>query len=377
MLGRGIVHYSRKGEGSFCSVLPKSLTIDKALYTGVDDYSHRTLFKEVKIRPYIETGETLEFLSEIKEVKPVAYIGIDWVKKIFDSFCQTVEKYWYKKPIKIISHSSGWDSRLISLAIIKLGLNDENVLFCESKGEFLGFEKIMNVLKIKNYKIYGKEIPPSKHSYSYVLDAADAFEGVVGYPLNEFYTPYKEYLSQEDQIIHFTGYGANGITDGMKDIRTYYSRREYGDKSLPMCEKLRRLLRWLYYIHLNKFKMIGEGICLFWDFDFLKTIAAIKNWQGMKERFSEVIVKAIEPKLAAIKRISIPDLVGRGYRTFDDESMQSLLKQYGDTWYGKHIKSNPTKELSYCQWWADWTAALICEKLIGQGYEVNLELDKS
>jgi hypothetical protein len=371
MYNNDVLHRCGDRVGFFYDILPKRLTVERPKTVNGFDVSHRTLFREVTVEPYSESMGMRDFLEEVKDISPVMQTGEAWKNKVFDVFCTVVEKMWDKNTVKIVSHSSGWDSRLISLAIMKCGLNDEDTLFCEGKGEYPHFERIMDVLGIRNYRIYRRDVHPNKHSFPYVMDAANAFEGLVDYPLNELYTPYKEFNDVGEKPTHFAGCGANVITDGMKNIRNYYSVKANNDGRMAPYEKLRNSLRWLYYCHLSKFKLAGSPAFPFLDHEFIKLIVGIENWQIVEDRFSEVIVKAIEPKLANVERVSVYDLQNMGYRTFDDETMKSLIDIYKSTWYGRHIDSEPVKEISYCQWWTDWSAALICDRLIKEGHEIE------
>jgi len=276
------------GTGSFYDVLPKELTLDRALPYPLD-YSHRTLFKEVKIKIYEEKPEVTNLVNELDEIKPVKHKG-NWQKIIFDKFCEIVERNFTDNVI--VSHSSGYDSRMISLAITSRGLKP--VEYCESLGEHDGFKAIMKYLKIKNYRIFGEDLSPGQHSFPFISDAAHGFDGVVGLHLNPFFTPYKDHyitqftgcgsntMTQSLKVTQFEGLRANGLTESLKADSNYFTKASGITGYMKTGQKIRKHLRFINYTHLSKNRIMGDAIHPFHDFDFIRTIVKIRNWQTNK-----------------------------------------------------------------------------------------------
>jgi len=347
------------GIGGFYDVLPKELTIDKIL-DKLYDRSCDTLFKEIKLKPYEEDAETKNLINELSEIKPILHKG-NWQNVIFRKFCDIVEMNFADNAV--VSHSSGFDSRMISLAMVKRGLKP--IEYCEGYGEWDSFIQIMKLLKIKNYRIFNKEAKPEEHSLPYITDPVSGFEGVVDLHLNVFYTPYNENITQ------FCGVGANTLTEAMKLYDNYFSKQAGIKQGMSPGQRIRKALDWIYYTQLNRYKIAGRPATPFNNYEFIKTIAKIKNWQVNRERFSEQILNAVNPDLARIPRIEPQELTNRGFRNVSQRIMKDIEARYKDSWYGKHVKSKPTGQLEYHQWWADWGASQICEYLIKQGYNIK------
>ena len=360
MYGVNKLFKSDIGEGGFYEVLPEKLTIDKAIPDAYYN-SYCTLFKEVKLQPYKDDSQTIKHTKELACVRPVLHKG-NWQKVIFEKFCDVVEENFTDNTV--VGLSSGFDSRMIALAMVRRGLRP--VEYVEGYGEWDGFMRVMELLKIKNYRIFNEGAKPNEHALPYITDPVTGFEGVVGVHLNVFYTPY---LGHEGT--QFTGCGANTVTEIMKSRSNYFSRAAGIKKQTNPGHRVRKVFNYAYYTQLNRYKIMGHPVRPFNDWGFIKTITKIKNWHIMNGRFSELILRAVSPDLAKIPRMDVRELTRRGFRTVSPQIMKDIEDRYKDSWYGRQVKSQPSDHLEYHQWWADWAASQICEKLIGKGFDIK------
>ena len=218
-----IKYKSEKGIGEWWDVIPEKRTYQMTpqVWGGTQI---ATIFKEV-----------LPVYEIPLPQKAFYIIDKNWPKLIFDKLVETLGRLWDDSKMQVVSHSSGYDSRVISMAIKELG---KNAVFVETCGESEGFKKIMDYFGWKDYII----------THCPMDNPVDIFKAPVGYPLNIFYTPFKK-LHQEGKIDNFqiiTGLGQNEVT---KTGAQYY--------------------RYRTSLALNNFKFYGTWIAPFLDEEFI------------------------------------------------------------------------------------------------------------
>ena len=262
------VTYRGIGEGEFMDVLPHDLTVDKPVNVPFDR-SHRTLFKEVSIKPFREL-----VYDELSSIRPVGH-SPGWEKGIFELFCDIIEERYEGS---FLGLSSGYDSRLMALALHRRGLKINEYVECF--GETEGFDAVVRYLKIKNYrKFYRPGI-----LMEYIGDCVDGYNGLVGMHLNPFWTPYP------DNTNLLTGCGANTLTECMKSYDNYFTKMAGIKHHTDFGERILLGRKWSYYSQLTKYKIRGNIRHAFSDYRFIREIAKVKNWQTDKRRFSQVIL---------------------------------------------------------------------------------------
>lgn len=345
------IKHTGNGEGLFHEVLPKDLTIDEARHYPID-YSCRTLFKEVKLKPY--TNRKYKSLLTVRAFKQRR-----WQKAIFKKFCQTIEKHY--KPGCFVGLSSGYDSRLIARAMCELGYEPE-YYECLSEKNFI---RIAKYLKLKNYRIWGANKPPRERLMDFLTNPVDGYDGVVGLHLNPFYEPVP------DNSVIVTGCGSNTLTGALSFYNNYFASMGKIHKLDNVSDKVNKIRRYSYYTQLTKYIVRGRAIRPFSDLGFIRFIAGIRNWQIEKKRFSRQILEVIDPKLAKIPRVDPQDLLNEGYRDLTDIGMKEIQNRYNKTWYGRHVPATVVRRVDYHQFWAHWAASQICEKLIQKNYNIK------
>jgi len=339
-------------EGEFIDVLPKDLTLSDARPYPVD-YSHRTIFEEVKIKPFVERE-----YKELSDIKPVRH-GAGWEKRIFEVFCDITEERFGDC---VVGLSSGYDSRLIALALKNRGL--EALEYVECFGEEEGFLQVVNYLGIKNYRIFESDKPIQYRLESFLYNL-DGYDGVVGLHLNPFWTPFPE------EVNMFTGCGANTIVGCMKSIDNYFIRMSGIKRGMDLGERVLRAKRYSYYTQLARYKIRGTALRTFSDYRFLREIAKVKNWQSDKRSFARIIIDAIDPGLGKIPRTGVQELIKRNYRILPKEIAEKIQRDYNKTEYSKYRPTSVVRLVDNHQFWAHWQAANLCEKLIEKGYNIK------
>ena len=179
--------------------MPKNLTLRRELpkeVWGGYQGQGRTLFKEVSVEKRKE--------PVIEKTKPIN--SKNWKKNLFNAFVKSVENNWKPGRAHVIGHSSGYDSRLFSVALRELFKKNGSkwvgdVIFVENLGETESFKAIMKYFGWKNYIAYRDGIKPNFYYEPYVgfKDLYKKFNGVVGYPLNTWHDSFQD-LTEKGQI---------------------------------------------------------------------------------------------------------------------------------------------------------------------------------
>lgn len=345
------IRHTGRGEGLFHEVLPRDLTIDEARHYPID-YSLRTLFKEVKIKPYPE--QKYKSLLNIRPIK-----RRNWQRVIFDKFCRVIEKNY--TPGCIVSLSSGYDSRLIARAMCELGYTPE-YYECFSEKHFID---IVKYLRIKTYRIWGANKPHRERLMDFLANPIDGYDGVVGLHLNPFYEPVP------DNSVIVTGCGCNTLTGALSLYKNYFAKMGGINFADNVSDKVNKIRRYSYYSQLIRYIVRGRAIRPFSDLGFIGLIAGIKDWQVVKKRFSLQILEAIDPGLARIPRVDPQDLIKQGYRDLPDNAMRKIQSGYDKSWYGRHVPMTVTRLVDNHPFWSHWAASQICEKLIQKNYNIK------
>lgn len=313
---RKLTYKSSVGEGVFMDVLPKRLTfqMNKKVWRGNQS---STIFKEL-----------------IPVVNPVPQGWESWCiddpnhsKLIYNKLLETVERMWDDSKTQVISHSSGYDSRVMSMIIRDLG---REPIFVEVGGEVEKFKKVMKYFGWKDYICH----PPVQ-----ILDIRTAWENFrapVGYPFSYLYQPYEELKEQgkipRDCVIFF-GQGQNEVT---KRLWRYHSVENYW--------------KFTENLALNNFRISGDYRMPFLDEEFLKFRVKYKTNLEMTYDMLPEPLKSI-PKDAIV------------YETRVALNMQDIISQFNNSWLGKKISPISTSSIDYCEWWAYWIAASFIENI--------------
>lgn len=313
---RELTYRSSVGEGAFIDVLPEKLTfqMNKKIWRG--DQSS-TIFKELTpvVNPAPQGWESW-YIDDPNHSK-----------LIYNKLLETVEKMWDDSRTQVISHSSGYDSRVLSMIIRDLG---KEAIFVEVGGEVEKFKAVMKYFGWKNYVCH----PPIQK-----LDIKTAwtnFKAPVGYPFSYLYQPYEELKElgtiPRDCVIFF-GQGQNEVT-----------KRLWGYGSIENYWKFTENLA------LNNFKISGDYRMPFLDEGFIEFRAKYKTSLEMTYDMLPEPLKSI-PKDTIVKETRVA------------LNMESIINQFNNSWLGKRVTPSFTSNIDYCGWWAHWVAASFIERI--------------
>lgn len=382
---------------NFVETCPKELTFYNykqynKLFRELFRYWHGTIFNEVNILQFEKafTPETKVFAEKEIKNKPIprsAFVSI-----MFSYLYRALLETWDSKKFHIIPHSSGYDSRVISLLIKRYKeeygssyLGD--FLFVECWGEHEEFKEIMKLegWDKSQYMVLNEMSAPSeKHNHCFNFsDAWKRGNGYMGYPVNCWYSTIewlqnKGYAPKDDNEVQcYTGYGANELTRIMNtndscrfkraDVFVDYTPRNVIGWYFP----------WVYYHNLSTFALKGDWIHPYYYFEFLERYAKYGR-EHVKdiingESMSKVIVQELSPDLYKIHRGNFKEACGKGYFHVSDDILNMAVKDYESSWYYKtmHPEVNYTNRIEYNEWWGSWYVASLCEYLLKNGHTIN------
>lgn len=355
-------------------VVPESVTLrdDLLPFFGRKQVGiNKTVFREIHIVPYNKTwSKSLRKLLAIK----IAKNKVDAQKfahVMFNAMKVAIVERWDSDKLHIIQHSSGWDSRLISLALMHLKrergdrwLGD--VIFVELGSETAQFRKIMKMGGWSDDQcyVYNEGVQPNEH-YAECFDFATAWRklnGYCSYPLNLNWEPFawlhrEGIIGKPDEVQILTGYAANEIGDWVQQRGGF-----------------RSYLKFIYYHTLSHYCLWGgeeNWIQPYLNLGYIKTW--IQHSPGQPGNYRQAVVRHINPKLAKIAPTRKEQKVKRGYRHISDRLLTQCQQDYRLSWFGQNIapKVKFNNAINYHPYWGYWSLASFCEHLRENGIEVK------
>lgn len=354
-------------------VAPRTLTLrtNLGLFFGRKQIgNNNTVFKEISIVPpgKIRSRQVKSLLNAKIQRENV---GIDRFTRImFDAMKKAILEKWQPDKFHIVQHSSGWDSRMISSAIVSLAKEKDpswlgNILFVELSGEHNPFIEIMKAQgwSTSQYVVYNPGVnPQEKHHRSFEFaNAWKKLNGYCAYPVNCNWDAF-EWLhelgiipdSQECQIL--TGYGANEIGNW---VQTEKGLKEYA--------------QFIYYHSLSHFPLWGGHsvwIHPFYHLDYIKSF--IKYGKGINPFYRKLVVERFGKPWSRIKDIPKNQKKKLGYRTITQEMQKQCQFDYDNSWLASIYPTIKIKrDINYHACWGYWSLASFCDYLIENGHTIN------
>lgn len=334
-------------------IFPWKFKVINELFCPIDvSRGRRTIFREVTVNPYKIRPEASRLINRPRR-------NFSSFEVLFDIFKRAIEKVWDPDKLHLVGHSSGVDSRLMSKAISELTKKNGKewageVLYVENMGEWKLFNQIKDVMGFKGRAM---EQSPRILNDTYI-DFRTQWEkhnGVVAYPLNQWYDGYKHMNLPSKNVQGFTGYGANETQT--KAMYNHWGYRWY--------------FRWVYHLQLSLFKHWGGD----WEHPFLdwNFLHALKYSDARKlVRINVEMSEMFTPELNHIPHVHTKEVTSMGYRTLPDSVIQRCYREYERSWFGKHFPVNPDPRIIYSKWWYYYNAASWCEQILERGHKITI-----
>ena len=350
-----------------------SVVVDKDFVASKDQlHEYRTLFKDIMIHPYqmIHPG------SENFKYGPGLKMGYrEFIGYLLDNIELVIKDTWDDDKFHVISHSSGYDSRILSYIIRKLyrrGIIAGDILFLCLQPEGEGFQEVMRYLNWDGEKclVYNKNCRPEEY-YKGCFDFKNnwrSFNGLSQWPGDILFWVIKDLqkkklLPQDDKNIQSYGMG---FTDELFKHKYHFRTKA----------SVYKFLNIYYYSRfpqsMSNFK--GDRIMPMLDFEIIKLILMYDWGWHPSAKVKMDLVKRLDPKLYELPNKSIYT-TKNPYHRISPELMDKIKTDYSRSWYGKNINPDmvkrATSNLEYSPWWACYSAAAVVEHLRELGVKIS------
>jgi len=337
-----------------------------------------TPFKEVEVVPYkeVELLRTKVFLTEPVHSYPIRTnlfrTPRQYAERMLEAMKKALVEGWDSKKFHIVTLSSGYDTRLIAIALHEVYKERGDswlgeTVFMEADGEYDRAKRILDLIGWKGFefiKYNGKEVNPHEYHKRSVteFDAWKRFECPTGFPMNIWWDPIDWMQShllapQDDSKLQcVSGFGSNEYAlafNTFKGLKWYYE--------------------WIYYHPLSCFKMKGSWLYPFYNFGFARTLAENRVWRYRGCGVAKHAIKYLAPETWGMGGLGIKDREPT-VRLLSRRLVNKAVEDYTRSWYGSKV--NPTVRpqsnlMDYSEFWGSWSLASFCDYLIGKGYTVK------
>lgn len=338
--------------------------------------NHDTVFREAEVVPHYETQRS--FLNALDKEESAGAKRPDlrsFAEGYMDRLVYAMEDTWKPDKIHLVATSSGFDSRCITMAILRLvEMHGPDwlgkVIFFEAAGEHEPFIQLMEKQgwnKDQYLVCYGGK-STEYHDFSFDFSRAwQRLNGFISYPVNVWYTPIEWMQEQgiipndDSQIQCFTMYGANETTRANKHHH----------------QTLDFYFWWHYYHMLSAFPLKGEWVHPCYHPSVLKYLQVNRDYlANISDALSvcSVVAPLLFPQFQDIKKMSTKDVKLLGYLDPSRRIIEQTEKDYRASWYGRevHPEIEPARDIEYRDWWGHWATASMCEYLKQQGRSVQV-----
>jgi hypothetical protein len=370
---------SSEGESSVITdILPKKLTLypelHPVIWRDVKDNELKTIFKEVEVMPFDEANpHSRDMLKSLENIKPEKVPEKEYARIMWDTFRKSMHDLWKSGHKHFVFASSGYDSRLMSLALKSLSEEHGadwlgNMAFIEADGESAQYRKNMELIGWGGARclVYNEGAPVHEyHKRSFDFDTAwEKLGGMCGYPVSFNWEGQQWFQDlgiiplngNKTQILW--GYFSNEVATTMRKGKTlyqYFKGAYRGGLSNP------------------RSKIVGTGTP-FQHFDMMTNVLKYgREHIVARTGLSKTILKHIAPGPIADIPSPIHRTKNTTVRKLSNRLVTHTLSDYNSSWFGqKFPKVQPQNIIQYDPWWGHWCVASFCEHLLRQGHQLTV-----
>jgi len=279
-----------------------------------------------------------------------------------------IKEAWSPDKLHVMLHSSGHDSRLISIAIKQLyeELGSEwlgDIIFFEMGFETEAFKQIMEIegwSKDQCIIYHEGRYPSEVHAESF--DFKNAWKrlncGTIGYPVNTNYDCIewlKKKLGRTDLQV-LTGHAGSEIA------KAFYAGLNIG-----------QWFEQMYWFAFTGFPCDADRFHPYFYLPFVEALYKYGTPHVNARSFTDVVLKHVAPELEEVKRVEQNTLVEQKYMTVSERLFRQTIKDYEASWYGQKVNPNAVRDktLNYNDWWGFWNLASTCEHLMNNGHAIH------
>ena len=372
----------------FYRACPEDLTVDRAftaqtMYQGIQG---PTLFREVR---RVSWRDRIQ--SEVQALIDAPAGGKDeseeaFAHRILNALAYVIYNTWDPERFHLILHSSGYDSRLLSLALMKLHKRFGaewlgEVHFVCQEWEWPVFEQIMEHegWPESSYTSYRKDEDPHEYWREAIsLSAWRGLNGPRGIPFCPIYTIPTELMRQR--------YFGDKRSSEVQMYSMICAPSDHGASSLSIHKQpangIGNFFDWWYTSYMSHLWPPVSGANLVLPYTNVAFNHAILSsnvrWGRMLPRKAMAYLDPVLAKFPSLFDgvLNFNTVRTKPHRFLSHSLMEKAMDIYEASWYGQNVahitELFARTEMYYDVWWGRWTSAVVCERLIARGHKLSV-----
>lgn len=361
---RGKVFESKcTGERSrrYLDVLPRRLTLNR----GYDLRKGETLFREVKVVPFPQTMNDRE--QKLAKVPPKSTPRLTRAE-FYDGYMamleRAIEDLWAPDKFHLVLHSSGYDSRVFSLALKRVLARRGRrwlgqVLFACYGSEEPSFLKIMRQEEWREDEYV--TLPDFTPCYEIALNFDTAWTWInvhCGAP-GTLQENFIRVLRQRGQV------------PATENVQLWYGFWGNPVSSLPgRHNNFIKMARGQYVSDISLSIFDTDDVNdIFGHYDVIEYLIRANVDDGGFVLHRD-LPSHFDPAFGAIPRQNVWD----DYPTVPPSVLARAVADYISSWYGRKVHPDKYRFVAsrHRGWWGWWSRAALCEYLLKSGYEIEV-----
>jgi hypothetical protein len=340
-------------------------------------------FKEIREVPVMDTLP--ERYKELLEVVPIIdYEWDDFLKETWKVWVSVIENNWSNYKFHLIYHSSGYDSRMTSMALRELAKKNGrswlgDILFVCFKPEDDSFKEIMKYQgwKKEQYLVYNENVDPTEYWLDgFYYDNVPLFlNGASSRPIN--------IVGTSTCVLQ-----SKGIIPGNEKIQIWFNQTAHILESQSLVKNFLEFINSRYHTWYSKFFSVWDAeVCdVYLSYDFLRfRLESRVEELNVKDRcqYRKELISFVDPEMVKFKRWKWPEVFDGDdwlcYR-LSDKLYDQMINDYKNSWYYKNIDndlSNCKKSFEDSTWWLKWSLGAVTNQLIKKGVDIKLERNQN
>lgn len=349
----------------FFDVIDDTVTLRENAAT-INLMAANTPFEEIEVVQAMDTlSEEYKELSKIKSHS----VSMSWdkfVDKSWEKYLAAVNNTWDDNRFHMIMHSSGYDSRIMSLALREL--NKDNLLFVCLEPEGSVFENIMRHQGWRDdqYMIYNKGVSSSdyyKEGFDYNL-CIKITNGPSERPINPNGLVY--HCLKEKGVI-------------LDDDKTQFHANQFAEILNSKVINFKDYYEEFYYSRFSRFWSTFDCKVTdnYLDFDLMKFMleAKVSAWRS-RDQLREAMIQQMDPQMMKFKRWTWAEVYGQDFFKLSTPLINKSVEDYKNSWFYKNIDKDINSTPKYMipksfKWWQKWSMGAVTNYLISNGVDIK------
>jgi len=347
------------------NLIEDSITLKKNAAT-INLMAGNTPFEEIEVVTPLDTlSEEYKELSKVKAHS----VPISWNKfidKCWETYLTAVDNVWDDDKFHMVMHSSGYDSRIMSLALKQL--HKENLLFVCLEPEGSVFENIMKhqAWSEDKYMVYNKGISYDEY-YKEGLDY-DLCLKITNGPSERPVNP--------NGVAYYCLQAAGKID---KDENMQFHANQFAEILNSKVVNFEHYYKEFYYSRFSRFWSTFDCKVSdnYLDFDLMKFMmeAKVSNWHT-RDQLREEMIRQIDPHMLKFKRWTWNEVYGQNFFKLSDRLHKKAVEDYKNSWFYKNIDKDINSTSKYMvsatfKWWQKWSMGAVTDYLVSKGCNIK------